>query len=309
MQRLYWLCEPPRDKGGLIWPVRLSDNAEKRNATSSRFIPKTNQIKNQILPLIKSACGPLYFATSLEKGKGIVVDSGSFGLVGTSKKDLLVTCYHVWNGFLNKRKEIPSLKLCACLDDKYPVSICTLPDGTETEPIDKDEKLDIAVFDLEPFRGYCGQNKRCAILNSEPQIQIKDKDAVGIVGHPGRFRVEVEQGIAFGREPYVGFISSRSGYKFFVDFTNVMDFDRNLLIKKWDREHTVTRGISGSPCFSIHANYQTSLIGFVTDHVGWESVPENYVQVTTSNCKNEDGTLKTADSFYGTTESSNTHLS
>ena len=298
MQPLYWLCQPPHNKGGLIWPVRLCDNSEKRNDTSSRFIPKPEQIKIRALPFIKSACGPLFFATSLEKGKGNVVDNGSFALVGTSKKDLLVTCYHVWNGFLNKRKENPGLKLCACFDDKYPVPICTLPDGTENKPIDKNEKLDIAVFDLEPFKAYCGKHKMCAILNSEQQIQIKEKDAVGIVGHPGRFRVEVEQGISFGREPYVGFISSISGYKFLVDFTRVMDFDRNLLVKKWDKENAVTGGISGSPCFFIQPNYQPSLIGFVTDHVGWESVPENYVQVTMSSCINEDGTLKTADSFY-----------
>lgn len=265
---------------------------------SSRFIPKPDQIKTRVLPFIKSACGPLYFATSLEKGKGHVIDNGSFGLVGTSKKDLLVTCCHVWNGFLKKREQDPGLKLCACFDDRYPVPICTLPDGTDNEPIDKNEKLDIAVFDLEPFKAYCGEHKRCAILNSEPQIQIKEKDAVGIVGHPGRFRAEVEQGISFGREPYFGFISSISGCKFFVDFTKVMDFERNLLVKKWDRDNIVTKGISGSPCFIILPNYQLSLIGIVTAHVGWDTVPDNYVQVTTSNCINEDGTLKPVSSFY-----------
>jgi hypothetical protein len=205
----------------------------------------------------------------------------------------------VWNGFLNKRKEIPSLKLCACFDGKYPVPICTLPDGTDNEPIAQNEKLDIAVFNLEPFKAYCGENT-CAILNAEPQIQIKEKDAVGIVGFPGRFRVDVPQGTSYGREPYCGFISSVSGYRFYVDFTRMMDFERNLLIKKWDWKNIVTSGISGSPCFIIQPNYQLSLIGFVTGHRGFESVPENYVQVTTSNCINEDGTLKTADSFYGT---------
>jgi hypothetical protein len=300
MQPFYWLCEPPHNEGGLIWPVNLCDSAEKRNATNSRFIPKPEQVKTHVLPFLKSACGPLYFATSLEKGKGHVIDNGSFGLVGTSKKDLLVTCYHVWNGFLKKREQDPGLKLCACFDDRYPVPICTLPDGTDNEPIDKDEKLDIAVFDLEPFKAYCGEHKMCAILNSGPQIQIKEKDTVGIVGQPGRFRVEVEQGISFGREPYIGFISSISGYKYFMDFTRVMDFERNLLVKKWDRNNIVTKGISGSPCFIILPNYQLSLIGIVTAHVGWDSVPDNFVQVTTSNCINEDGTLKTADSFYGT---------
>ena len=297
MQSLYWLCEPPHDKGGLIWPVRLCDNAEKRNGTSSRFIPKPEQLKSHVLPFIKSACGPLYFATALEKGQGRVIDNGSFGLVGTSQRDLLVTCYHVWIGFLNKRKEIPGLKLCACFDDKYPVPICTLPDGTENKPVAENKELDIAVFDLGPFKTYCGEHKMCAILNSEPQIQIKEKDAVGIVGQPGRFRVEVEQGIRFGRELYFGFISSISGCKFLVDFTRLMDFDRNLLVKKWDKENIVTSGISGSPCFIIQPNYQLSLIGFVTGHRGWESIPENYVQVTMSNCINEDGTLKDPDSL------------
>ncbi len=298
MQSLYWLCGPPADEGNLIWPVRLCDNRERRNAGTSRFIPRISKLQSHVLPLIKSACGALFFATALEKGQAHVVDNGSFGLVGTSQKDLIVTCYHVWHGFLEERNANRDLKLCACFDDKYPVPICTLPDGTENKPIAANKDLDVAVFDLEPFKAYCSEDKACAILNSGPNFKIKEKDAVCIVGYPGRFRAEVENGISFGREPYSGFISSISGYKFLVDFTRVMNADRNLLVKKWDRENIVTKGISGSPCFSIQPNYQLSLIGFVTDHLGWDSVPDNYVQVTASNCISEDGTLKPLGSFY-----------
>ncbi|MDR3565924.1 MAG: hypothetical protein P4N59_31430 [Negativicutes bacterium] len=197
-----------------------------------------------------------------------------------------------------KKRGFRKLKLCACLDDKYPVTICTLPDGTKNQPIAQDKELDIAVFDLEPYKAYIGEHKKLAILNAEPKIQIKEKDWVGIVGHPGRFRVEVKNGVQYGREPYCGYISSVSGCKFQVDFTRIMDFDRNLLIKKWSRKKLPTRGISGSPCFIVQPNHKLSLVGFVTEHHGWKSIPNNFVQVTMSDCINEDGTLKPADSFH-----------
>ena len=58
-------------------------------------------------------------------------------------------------------------------------------------------------------------------------------------------------------------------------------------------------GVSGGPCFVVRRDYEPYLIGFVTEHVGFSSVEDNFLQLTTSNCINEDGTIKPASSFYG----------
>jgi hypothetical protein len=62
-----------------------------------------------------------------------------------------------------------------------------------------------------------------------------------------------------------------------------------------------TAGVSGSPCFVVRADYEPYLIGFVTDHVRYQFSEHNYVQMTSATCINEDGTLKSTNSFYSTT--------
>jgi len=303
MQPLYWLCEPPHNKGGLIWTVRLHDHAASGVAKSgdvanSKFIPEISKLKSRVLPKIKQACGSLFFTTSLEKAKGNVIDNGSFAFVHTGKKFLLVTCHHVWNGFLAAREKNADLKLCACFDDRYPVAICSTSEGTPTEPIAQDKDLDIAVFDMEPFLSFCSGDKNFFIPNYGPQSQVNVNDLVAIIGHPGNERFDSEIGLFFGRKPYCAYVSGISGYKIRVDFTRVMSLDRELTAKQSD-EKPATAGVSGSPCFVVRQDYEPYLIGFVTDHVRYELSEHNYLQMTSATCINEDGTLKPTSSFYG----------
>src|SRR3954465_9522987 len=89
-----------------------------------------------ILPQISPWCGPIYFTKSLELWTGNnITNHGSFGLVNTGEKKLMVTCQHVWEEFQNSREEFPDLKMCIGLS----------PEGilpVEIQPIDEDPKLD-----------------------------------------------------------------------------------------------------------------------------------------------------------------------
>jgi hypothetical protein len=78
-----------------------------------------------------------------------------------------------------------------------------------------------------------------------------------------------------------------------------MSLDRNLAYKQGDKKPS-TAGISGGPCFLISPDYKAYLLGIVTDHVYYKGSPDNYLTVTSASCINEDGTLKTPDSFYNT---------
>jgi hypothetical protein len=102
------------------------EGGKRNDMTKPEFIPKLREIQSLVIPEIKQALGPLFFATSLEKKKGNVIDNGSFAYVATHQKNLLVTCHHVWNGFLEERARNPGLKLCGCFDDRTPVPFCTL---------------------------------------------------------------------------------------------------------------------------------------------------------------------------------------
>jgi hypothetical protein len=52
-----------------------------------------------IEPMVRQFCGPIFFTHSLEQAEGNITANGSFGLVDTGTKKLLVTCYHVWDEF------------------------------------------------------------------------------------------------------------------------------------------------------------------------------------------------------------------
>jgi hypothetical protein len=260
--------------------------------SNSEFIPKIKQIQSLVIPEIKQALGPLFFATSLTRKRGNVIDNGSFAYVGTHQKNLLVTCYHVWNGFLEGRTKKPGLKLCGCFDDKTPTEFCTLPDGTANKPIDQDKQMDIAVFDMKPFERYIN-HKNFFSPNRFPQSIANVNDLVAIIGCPGRQRIDLGHSVFWGRQPYIGIVSEIKDFKIKVDFTRMMSLNRELTINPED-EKPATSGTSGCPCFVFRADYKPYLIGFVTEH---HIRFKNEVEITTAQCINEDGTLKAPMSF------------
>src|SRR5208283_1577369 len=99
-----------------------------------------DDLKLVVEPEVRQFCGPLYFSRSLETASG-VINNGSFGLVDTGSKKMLVTCRHVWNEFRKARRENSEVKMCVCLDSGPFVVL------DADEPLGEDEKLDIATFD------------------------------------------------------------------------------------------------------------------------------------------------------------------
>jgi hypothetical protein len=77
-----------------------------------------DNLKFVIEPQINPFCGPLCFTRALEWAAGHVITNGSFGLVDTGKRKLLVTCYHVWEEFENLQRKCPELKMCIFLGRK-----------------------------------------------------------------------------------------------------------------------------------------------------------------------------------------------
>lgn len=50
-----------------------------------------------IEPQVRYFCGLIFFTKSMETPAGTIVNNGSFGLVDTGSRKLLVTCSHVWD--------------------------------------------------------------------------------------------------------------------------------------------------------------------------------------------------------------------
>jgi hypothetical protein len=50
-------------------------------------------------PQVTRFCNPVFFITSDKKVAGHIEASGSYGLMDTGRKKLLVTCHHVFDEF------------------------------------------------------------------------------------------------------------------------------------------------------------------------------------------------------------------
>ena len=131
----------------------------------------TNEIKFLIEPQITPYRGPLFFARSLESAAGEnVITNGGFAFVDTGRKKLLVTCNHVWKTFQEARLVDSRVRMCVCLDEKSPVVF------DQRDPIDCDETLDIATFDITPVLAACEGRKFYSLdRNPPPPVKIGNR--------------------------------------------------------------------------------------------------------------------------------------
>ena len=226
------------------------------------------ELEFRIEPEVRQFCGPIFFTHSLETPLGTVTANGSFGLVDTGIKKLLVTCYHVWDEFQKARLENPDLMMCVCLDWKNPVVFAP------NKPLGEDQKLDIATFDMEPLLAACGGRKFFP-LNQNPPRKVEKGDALFFIGFPGNLRCVVENKLGVGRAPYAVMCCSVEGLRFCSDISKVVTQSDQL------------GGISGCPCFLARESRPIQLVGFAT------SVWTKYLFFTHARCLNLDGTIKT----------------
>ena len=197
-------------------------------------------------PQVRPFCGPLFFTNSLETPLGSITAAGSFGLVDTGTRRLLVTCHHVWDEFQTQHVQNSDLKMCVCLDRGNPIVF-----DTETL-IDADKRLDLATFDMARLLSAYGP-ERFYPLKQKPAPVVKKGNVLFLIGFPGHLRQVVDGALGVGRTPYCVRTSSVDGLRFQSDVTN-------LKIKAEDYG-----GISGCPTFLVRdEDKPVQLVGFTT---------------------------------------------
>ncbi len=226
-------------------------------------------------PQIKPCCGPLFFARSTEIATGNVTANGSFGLVDTGQRKLLVTCHHVWADYQKACRDDPEFKLLVCLDHNSPVVLGS------NQLIDQNETLDIAIFDMASLLGACSGRKFYPI-NENPPRKVTKGDRVYFLGYPGVFRSATEEGVSFGRMRYAVNASAVSGSYFFADISK----SKSIYDQKLKSKEDLYGGISGSPCFLVRRDRPVHLLGFAN------SISMRILRFTHASCLNPDGTIK-----------------
>src|SRR5689334_3502484 len=56
-------------------------------------------------------CGPIFITPGLLTYPKQMIDNGTFSLIDTGERRLLVTCHHVWQAYLDCRTENPDATL------------------------------------------------------------------------------------------------------------------------------------------------------------------------------------------------------
>ncbi len=222
-----------------------------------------------IEPEVRRYCGPIFFTTSVDEAEGNVIANGSFGLVETDTKKLLVTCSHVWDEFQKARSENPKLQMCICLDHKNPVIFS--PDM----PVGHDIRLDVVTFDMTLYLEAC-QGREFYKINQNPPPRVVTGDALFFIGFPGHLRHVAGEAIGFGRSPFAVRVHSVDDWRIHSDLSN-LEIPQNEF-----------GGISGCPCFLVRPKKPIQLIGFATQ------IWKEYLCFTHAKCLNADGTINPA---------------
>lgn len=235
-----------------------------------------DELRFIVEPEIRYYCGPLFFARSLETAKDNIDANGTFALVDTGKKKLLVTCYHVLEEFQKLRREIPELQLCVCLDLPAPIVFDI------KHLIDFNERADLVTFDISSLLSAC-RYRRFYRLDYNPAPVLKKGDQLAFIGYPGRFRFAEEKEVEFGRILYVLVVAGVSGMTFVANITETkVTFSREPHATAENLQHG---GISGSPCFRLRWQRSLQLVAFTTSNA------MGLLKFTHARCLNPDGTI------------------
>lgn len=209
-----------------------------------------DEIETVIEPQVRPFCGPLFFARSLGSALGNVTANGSFGLVDTGQKKLLVTCHHVWDEFEKSREHDSGLRMFVCLDRNPPVCL-------DSAPVGLDRSLDIATFDIEPLLGAC-EGRKFFPLREVRACPLNPADRLFFFGYPGYLRSVSGEGIQFGRFSYAVSVSGVSGLRFIADVSHA----KRIYAPQFEGIETTNPhgGISGSPCFLVRDDRTVQLV-------------------------------------------------
>jgi hypothetical protein len=133
-------------------------------------------------------CGPIFITPGLRTYPEQMIDNGTYSLIDTSKRRLLVTCHHVWQAYLDCRTKNPDAALCINLGDGTASIAFVLP---ERQLIAADADLDLAVFDFEPSqirvnKTQINHQKNWFSIRNWPIPKASDGEHIALMGFPGK---------------------------------------------------------------------------------------------------------------------------
>lgn len=200
-------------------------------------------------------CAPIFFMSSPEGDPSTICANGTIALLDTGSKKLLVTCAHVWQGFVDYKLSVPTARLCTIFASGF-----GFPINLGDEPIDFDDGLDLAVFEAKPEKWNMG-HKEFYRIDRWPIAKAKTKDPITFVGFPGAGR-DAKAGLGnFGYASFGMIVSDVSDRKLVIAGRHS---DGHLLDNQGNKLPPMSiAGLSGSPAYVRDGKARFLLAGFV----------------------------------------------
>lgn len=222
---------------------------------SIMFFSITEVERMCIEAMIQPSTGPLAIFRSNELAPRNLEMNGTFGLIDTGQKKLLVTCQHVWDGYLEFRQKNPKAVLKALLGEvAIPI--------TESQLIAEDRDCDLATFNVESYLQEFS-HKKFYQISRFPIPRSKPGEFIVCVGYPGK---DVGRRVC-GKEVRFDYISM---------VRMVTDVSARQILLAEDKKHlhlvdsagkevdpVSYKGMSGSPCYKWSLDAPPELRGFL----------------------------------------------
>lgn len=199
-------------------------------------------------PQVRRFCGPFFFTSS---NTTTIEGSGSFGLIAIGDRKLLVTCWHVLDGFKQKRATNPALRFGIGFGGQRPRSI-SLEDLLNMK-VDEERRCDLVTFDVsDALDLVVASGLDFFNLSANPPPKVQVGDVLYMIGFPGKGRIQNETSVGFPRQP------------FGVQASHVGDFSFISHVINLKLDESDYGGISGAPCFLVREGAPIRLVGFAT---------------------------------------------
>lgn len=239
-------------------------------------------------------CGPIFITPGLRTYSEQMINNGTYSLIDTGKKQILVTCHHVWQAYLDCREANSDAALAINLGDGDASIAFASP---ESQIIAEDSELDLAVFDFEPSQIRVNQTqvnhqKDWFPIRQWPIPKASDGEYVALMGFPGK-RIKKDGMLCTFRTQVLPLKITHVGHKQIYIMNEGENIEVFNDIKGW------LGGLSGCPAYTISEN-GASLVGFVKSgfkqggeetNTGADSVFSGSLSLTHACFLQADGTL------------------
>ena len=204
------------------------------------------QIENELLRY----CGPIFVTPSPNSyPDNKTIKNGTYALIDTGQKRLLVTCYHVWEYYETQFDVNPETVLALALNEGEP---CIAFRNPKERRLAFDRELDLAVFEFAP--DFC-HSKSWFRMTEHPAPKVEKGECIVTMGFPGICRT------------VSGTVCNFNGVAMPLVVTDISDrtiaafSDKENQSVLSDMKDSLA-GISGSPAYRLADNGQLQLVGF-----------------------------------------------